>query len=249
MNGSERIAQRLAAQQARVPGDRDERDADRRSVQADAEADRNGHREDQRREGEDRVHHAHRYAVADAADGAGEQPDQARRSARPATVTMLATSSEIRAPSAKRANTSRPSWSVPIGCVVEGLFSELIRSCALGPYFHRIGAKIANSTSSTITPSGMASGGQRGSRARHDARDRRMPPPDGSIGPCGCSAGASPAARVERPRAHALDPSSCSICKSCVRYITGAAERQIVCDGSKGSRLWFDHVMQDWPSS
>ena len=75
MNGSDRIRMRLATHHTRIPRDRDQRDPDPRGEHADPQTDGHRHRQDQRRERQDRVHEPHRHAVACPAHRAGHHSD------------------------------------------------------------------------------------------------------------------------------------------------------------------------------
>jgi hypothetical protein len=70
-------AEHVTPEESRVERDRRDRDPERRGLEAAAEADGHRHREDERREGEDRIHDAHEHRVRPAADNAGDQADRA----------------------------------------------------------------------------------------------------------------------------------------------------------------------------
>src|SRR4051794_3610176 len=123
----------------------------------------------------------------------------------PPMVTSEATVSEIRAPSATRASTSRPSWSVPIGWAPVGACSELIRSCLSGPWPQRIGTRTAKRTNAAKTATGKAS--WRSWRSAPQARPAR--PATRGLGPSG-SAGVIPSSPITSEPELML-PSSISI--------------------------------------
>jgi hypothetical protein len=77
----------------------------------------------------------------------------------PTTTTAIPTASEIRAPSLKRANTSRPIESVPIGCARDGGKSDEPTSTAVAFFVQISGPKIARKTSRPSAATAVARAG------------------------------------------------------------------------------------------
>ncbi len=149
MNGSERIRSASLRSRRAYQGTETSATPIAAVFKPDAEPDGDGHREDQRREREDRVHRAHRDAVADAADRPGEQADQPADQRAGERHERRDDQRDARAVGdareARRARAGRcPSGATPTGFRASGS-----GSARPGPCVQRIGAKIANSTSSS----------------------------------------------------------------------------------------------------
>src|SRR4030095_4687530 len=79
------------------------------------------------------------------------------------------TASETRAPYSMRERTSRPSWSVPSGCDLEGLSRILRTSGRFGSHGEMPGARTARNTSTTTTTPPISA-----SRFRRNARQNPL---------------------------------------------------------------------------